>query len=104
VPIIDADAHVIETDRTWDFLAESDCKFRPSAVVARDPQAQGRFREFWRIGDRVVSRRAFDVECTGTTAETQELSSIEARLAHMDQLGVIDKILDDNARVLYGLN
>ncbi len=29
LPIIDADAHVIETDRTWDYLDSSDRKFRP---------------------------------------------------------------------------
>ena len=31
-PIIDADAHVIETERTWDYLDESERKYRPRAL------------------------------------------------------------------------
>jgi len=27
--IIDADAHVVETEQTWDYLDPSDKKFRP---------------------------------------------------------------------------
>jgi len=36
----------------------------------------------------VMPRRAFAVERTGTSEETRELASIEARLRHMDELGV----------------
>jgi predicted TIM-barrel fold metal-dependent hydrolase len=93
MPIIDADTHVIETERTWDFLEEAERELRPSALVATEPQTQSRWREFWRIGDRVVPRRFFEVERTGATVETQELRSIEARLAHMDQLGVDVQVL-----------
>ena len=32
LPVIDADAHVIETERTWDFLEPSEEKFRPQLV------------------------------------------------------------------------
>ena len=30
--VIDADAHVIETDETWDYLDPGDRKHRPDAV------------------------------------------------------------------------
>jgi predicted TIM-barrel fold metal-dependent hydrolase len=93
MPTIDADTHVIETERTWDFLGDDERALRPSALVATEPQTQARWREFWRIGDRVVPRRFFEVERTGATVETQELRSIEARLAHMDQLGVDVQVL-----------
>ena len=33
LPIIDADAHVIETERTWDYLDPSEQKFRPRALL-----------------------------------------------------------------------
>ena len=29
VQVIDADAHVVETDRTWDYLEPSEQKYRP---------------------------------------------------------------------------
>ena len=32
MPIIDADAHVIECDRTWDYMDGADRAFRPSTV------------------------------------------------------------------------
>ena len=28
-PVIDADAHVLETERTWDYLEPSEEKYRP---------------------------------------------------------------------------
>jgi uncharacterized protein len=85
---IDSDAHVIETDRTWDFMDTDERQFRPVAVTAADPDGAPNMRELWRIGRRVIPRRVFQVERTGATIETQELASIEARLRHMDELGV----------------
>lgn len=88
MPTIDADAHVVETDRTWEFMEQSELPFRPAAIVASDPGTRESLREFWRIGRRAIPRRVFDVERTGASEETQELRSIEARLRHMDELGV----------------
>jgi len=88
MPVIDADAHVIETERTWEFMADSEAGLRPTAVMNMDPNAPSRLREFWSIDGRLFPRRAFDVDKTGTSEETRELQSIEARLRHMDELGV----------------
>lgn len=88
MPIIDADAHVIETERTWEFMDGPDVRYRPATLAATDGATSTRAREFWRIGNRIFARRVFDVNRTGTTEETQELRSIEARLRHMDALGV----------------
>jgi predicted TIM-barrel fold metal-dependent hydrolase len=88
VPTIDADAHVIETDRTWDFMEEAERRFRPVSVTSSDGAAGATQREFWRIGERIIPRRFFDVARTGASIETQELLDIEARLRHMDELGV----------------
>ena len=40
--VVDADAHVIETEHTWDFLDSSDAKYRPDLVSSRDPT-----RQYW---------------------------------------------------------
>lgn len=88
MPIIDADAHVVETERTWEFMDPSESALRPTVVAAVNPPSDVRLREFWRVGRRFVPRRAFDVARTGSTLESQELHSIEARLRHMDELGV----------------
>ncbi len=32
MPIIDADAHVIETERTWEYMEDPEAKFRPTLV------------------------------------------------------------------------
>jgi hypothetical protein len=46
IPIIDADAHVVETERTWDYLDESDHKYRPRLYsTPDDPRRQYRVLE-----------------------------------------------------------
>ena len=35
-PIIDADAHVIETEHTWDYLDTSERKYRPMLFSTPD--------------------------------------------------------------------
>src|SRR6266545_8214880 len=53
LPIIDADAHVIETDRTWDYLDSSDRKFRPRLFsTPEDPT-----RQYWVIDDKIAGFR-----------------------------------------------
>ena len=32
VQVIDADAHVVETERTWDYLEPSEQKYRPTPI------------------------------------------------------------------------
>jgi predicted TIM-barrel fold metal-dependent hydrolase len=88
MPVIDADAHVVETERTWEFMDPADAALRPTVLASVEPQADVRLRDFWRVGRRFVPRRAFDIAKTGSTLESQELHNIEARLRHMDELGV----------------
>lgn len=79
-PVIDADAHVIETERTWQFLDEADRRFAPDLVVS--PRTG---HQFWRIDDRVFPNTNIGLN---TPEESRELSDVEARLSHMDALGV----------------
>ncbi len=66
--IIDADAHVIETDRTWDYFDEADLRYKPFTVTEpSDPTKQilGHRREnprpAWEHRQGHLSRVAGDV-------------------------------------------
>jgi amidohydrolase family protein len=76
---IDADAHVIETECTWEYGQPGEEKLMPRALT------QGGV-DYWVIDDRLyLRRRNFGHE---TPVESQELRDVSARLRHMDELGV----------------
>jgi predicted TIM-barrel fold metal-dependent hydrolase len=85
MPTIDADAHVIETERTWDYMDEADIKFRPMIVASQDGQKQ-----FWLVDGRVTPRGPINVAIPESTREMQD---IESRLRHMDELGIDIQVL-----------
>jgi predicted TIM-barrel fold metal-dependent hydrolase len=93
MPTIDADTHVIETERTWECMDESDEQFRPCTVVLRDPPTpqSSRAREFWLIDGRMEPRRANIGLDTPEAA--REMDDVEARLRHMDELEVDIQVL-----------
>jgi predicted TIM-barrel fold metal-dependent hydrolase len=99
---IDADAHVLETDRTWDYLDSSEQQFRPTTLVNKDnPNHQmwlsdGKVRGL-RISAlpedelaRISERSGFDVR---TPRSSTQLDDVGVRLAHMDELGIDIQIL-----------
>ena len=49
-PIIDADAHVVETERTWDYLPAAEQKFRPKLYSAPADPTRRRFQGFLESG------------------------------------------------------
>lgn len=82
---IDADTHVIETEHTWDYMDESESKFRPLLAT---PQDRG---HYWLIDGRVFSAQVNmnrDIP-----VETLEMRNLEVRLKHMDELGVDVQVL-----------
>lgn len=84
--IIDADAHVIESDATWDFMVGDDEQYKPMPVTAdRDG------RSFWVI-DGVLRPRRTNVGMD-TTAGSQELTDVGARIADMDKFGTDIQVL-----------
>ena len=100
--IVDADAHVVETEHTWDFLDGSERKFRPQLFSSLDkPTIQ-----YWSVEGKSVGFRpptlteqellALSKE-TGrelkTAPEARELKDVELRLKHMDQLGIDVQVL-----------
>src|SRR5579862_2250525 len=89
MPVIDVDAHVIETEATWDYLEGADRQYRPEGIKQQPPD--GSVREFWQIDGRLLRRRG---NIGPTTSEaTREMVDVDARLAHMDQLGVDVQVL-----------
>jgi predicted TIM-barrel fold metal-dependent hydrolase len=88
--IIDADAHVVENEYTWDFMPEEDQPHRPAILVPKQGH-KTRAGEYWFIDGRVFAK---DVNVgLDTDAETREASDVKKRLAHMDELGVTTHVL-----------
>lgn len=101
-PIIDADAHVIETERTWDFLEPSEEKFRPKLYSSpSDPTI-----EYWVIADRVSGRRFPTLsdqqlralsnrgnKRVDTPQAARQVDDVKVRVAEMDRLGIDIQVL-----------
>jgi predicted TIM-barrel fold metal-dependent hydrolase len=96
--VVDADAHVDESESTWSFIEPSFARFTPrtldlapgTAIVRDDPRPH----RIWQInGSHLILRRYRDDARTSTTRETRELADVSARLAHMDRLGVDVQVL-----------
>jgi predicted TIM-barrel fold metal-dependent hydrolase len=80
--MIDADAHVIENDSTWDYMLESERRFRPELVhIGRGAGSvdylaiDGRLIPWTNIGKDVPKG-------------SREMTDLPTRLAHMDEIGV----------------
>jgi predicted TIM-barrel fold metal-dependent hydrolase len=102
MPLIDSDAHVVETDHTWNYLEGAEQRFRPQLVR---PAAES-MAEFWLIDGKlrgfarpVVTAAAFaelsrrSGRQMATPQETREMENVAARVAHMDELGIDVQIL-----------
>ncbi len=89
--VIDADTHVVEARRTFEYLDGDMRSLRPKILV--DPESEGQL-EYWFMEGRAFLKnisggRETDVDnATGTTQGTREMSDVRRRLAHMDELGV----------------
>ncbi len=94
--IIDADAHVLETPATWQYLDEAARHFTPKIMTqtsgAEALSNEGKVRtEYWMIGNR---SHAKDKNVgSDTPKESREMADIGARLAHMDELGIETQVL-----------
>ena len=97
--VIDADAHVVECARTWDFMDPSEKQFRPIPLETREES--GVRLQFWVIDGKVrgfrfpafssaelekrqqqVGRKFADVQ------ESRELGNVDLRVQYMDDTGV----------------
>ena len=92
---VDADAHVYETEATWEYMLGNEVAYRPRSYDPGAPIVPGDTRphRFWIADGRIGLRRFCTDERTGTTVATRELLDVPARLRHMDELGVEVQIL-----------
>jgi hypothetical protein len=86
---IDADAHVIEAEKTWDYLEGSDRHYRPVPITVDMPT--GKTQNFWIIGGRLIGGR--DNIGKDTSKESREMANIDSRLKHMDEIGTGVQVL-----------
>jgi len=80
--VIDADAHVIENESTWDYMLESERQFKPKVVVptsAKDPF------DYWLVDGRIIPRSNVGRDLPVTA---REMSDLGVRIKHMDELGI----------------
>lgn len=93
---IDADAHVIETVQTWRYLQGDERRFTPQLMTqsfgaALRSNEGNAVADFW-----VIEGRAHGKDRnvgTDTSKESREMLSVEARLKHMDELGIEIQVL-----------
>src|ERR1700733_14481474 len=104
--IIDSDAHVIETEATWEYLEAGHRKYRPK-LFANEELGQ----EYWVIDDKICgfrfktpsekyTSRYVNVNASAAAernpavpAEASELRDVDVRLRHMDELGIDVQVL-----------
>jgi predicted TIM-barrel fold metal-dependent hydrolase len=107
---IDADAHVVESEHTWDYMDPSERKYRPALVSPNGAREErpvrsildtGSARSYWLIDGKirglartVLTARQWQelAEASGRAMEvtpaSQSLENVEVRVQHMDQLGI----------------
>ncbi len=91
---IDADAHVIETPRTWSFMGADEQEYRPQIFVRNPadgaPMRSDQRNEYWKLGEKFWAKTnvGFDVP-----EEARDMIDIERRLKHMDEIDIDVQIL-----------
>jgi|SRR5579871_135950 len=94
---IDADAHIDENLHTWEYMDETDRRFKPIdfEVAEEEPLGpqDGRRHRLWLIGGNARLHRFRSDQATGTTQASRELLDVEARLRHMDELEIDTQVL-----------
>ncbi len=94
---VDADAHVVESSHTWDYLTPSENKYRPALFKPEDDtqkahwvidgKIRGLFRFTFSADDLVKKSQAIGRNMT-TSMATRDLEDVAARIRHMDDLGI----------------
>lgn len=80
---IDADAHVLETEKTWEYMEGTDRQFRPQIVSTTYGSP---IDEYWLV-DGTLRLKSRNVG-KNTPMASRELRDPSSRLKHMDELGV----------------
>ena len=101
MPTIDADAHVVETEATWDFMDPSDQHLRP--VLVGKPETG---RQFWMVDGKICGTARVvlteqSLKDLSDTAErnmnapeaARDMEDVAMRVRHMDALGIDTQVL-----------
>ena len=105
--VIDADAHVIETEQTWDYLEPAEQKYRPL------PLPPGSGVRAWLIDGRLAGLRQQPLtegdlakrsqmigRNVATPKESREMHDVELRLQEMDRLGIDVEVLHNTVFIM----
>ena len=100
--VIDADAHVVETERVWDYLEGEERRFRPTLETSpQNPKRQIWVLDGENLGFKFPSPNEKESEDhlkrfgreVGTPVAARELTDVAQRLRHMDELGIDIQVL-----------
>ncbi len=99
--IIDADAHVIEIDATWEYMDPGERRYKPG--VALQTLDNGEVVKYWIIGGRAIrtawpgggaqSEFGLFIGNVPLSPESKYMLDVQARVAHMDELGTDVQVL-----------
>jgi len=100
--IIDADAHVLETETTWSYIDKSNLKYRPILYSS----TQKPDRQYWVLEDKIVGvrfptlteqeiKKFSEVTARKMVTDTvvKEMNDIALRLKHLDELKIDIQVL-----------
>lgn len=79
---IDADAHVIENESTWDPMLESERQFRPKIVGSKNGKDSF---DYWLVDGHLIPRNNVGRDLP---VGAREMSELALRIQHMDALGI----------------
>jgi predicted TIM-barrel fold metal-dependent hydrolase len=113
VKVVDADAHMLEGERTWDFL-DPEFEGRRPVPLRLDPErAEGLYRRFnavWLIDGQIhpkLTGRGYHIFGTppisihahskAVSIGSQDMTDVPARLADMDQVGIYYQVVYPSA-------
>jgi predicted TIM-barrel fold metal-dependent hydrolase len=93
---IDADAHVLESPQTWECMDAEFKRHTPMVVTQQTGETSygssgNVLREFWVVDGRIHNKQ-FNVGLD-TSAESREMSDVQARLDHMKELQIDVQVL-----------
>jgi predicted TIM-barrel fold metal-dependent hydrolase len=79
---IDADAHVIENESTWEYMLDSERQFRPKVVGSKNGKDPF---DYWLVDGHLIPRNNVGRDLP---VAAREMTDPHLRIRHMDELGI----------------